>query len=137
MEPAALYPALRHLHISLVLVSGAFFALRGQAVLRGQAWPMRPGVRRLSYGIDTALLAAALGLLALLDLNPFTTPWLTTKIALLLLYIVLGTLALKRARTPEAKRRFFIAALACYGFMLSVAVTRSPLGALRWLGFSG
>lgn len=134
MEAATLYPALRHLHIGLVLTSGALFALRGLAVLRGQAWPMRQGVRRLSYGIDTGLLSAALGLLWLLQLNPFATPWLATKIALLLVYIVLGTLALKRAPTPRAKRRFFVAALACYGFMLSVALTHSPLGLLQRLG---
>jgi uncharacterized membrane protein SirB2 len=133
-ELAAFYSAIRFTHISLVLISGALFALRGLAVLGGQAWAMRRAVRLLSYGIDTGLLSAALLLLIILHLNPFATPWLLTKIALLLLYIVLGTLALKRARTPLVRRYCFVAALLCYGFMLSVALTHSPRGALLWLG---
>jgi uncharacterized membrane protein SirB2 len=133
-ELASLYPSVRLTHISLVLVSGALFALRGLAVLQGRTWPMQRAVRVLSYGIDTTLLSAALVLLAILNLNPFVTPWLLAKIMLLLLYIVLGTLALKRARTLQVRRYCFVAALLCYGFMLSVALTHSPMGALRWVG---
>lgn len=131
---ASLYPALRHTHIAMVLLSGALFAARGLGVLRGQAWSMHRAVRLASYGIDTLLLGAALGLLWVLGLNPFAVPWLATKITLLLLYIVLGSLALKRARTAAGRRANYLAALLCYGFMLSVALTHSPLGALRWAG---
>jgi uncharacterized membrane protein SirB2 len=134
IELAAWYPAVRLTHISLVLISGTLFALRGLAVLSGHAWAMQLAVRRLSYSIDTGLLAAAVLLLVILNLNPFVTPWLLTKIVLLLLYIVLGTLALKRARTSQVRRYCFVAALLCFGFMLSVALTHSPRGALRWFG---
>ena len=133
-ELAAWYPAVRLTHISLVLISGTLFALRGLAVLGGHAWAMHRAVRRLSYCIDTGLLSAAILLLLVLHLNPFVTAWLLTKIVLLLLYVVLGTLALKRARSPQLRRYCFVAALLCYGFMLSVALTHSPLGALRWFG---
>ena len=118
-----------------MLASGALFALRGLAVLQGQVWAMRRSVRLLSYSIDTALLGAALLLLAILGLNPLSTPWLLTKLALLLLYIVLGSLALKRARTALTRLASYLMALLCYGFMLTVALTHSPLGVLRWLGF--
>jgi uncharacterized membrane protein SirB2 len=133
IELAGFYPLTRLAHISLVLASGALFALRGLAVLQGQTWAMRRAVRLLSYGIDTALLATALLLLAILGLNPLTTSWLLTKLALLLIYIVLGSLAIKRARTALARLASYLAALLCYGFMLSVARTHSPLGALNGL----
>jgi uncharacterized membrane protein SirB2 len=136
-ELAAFYPALRLAHISLVLASGTLFALRGLAVLQGQPWAMQRAVRRLSYGIDTALLGAALLLLVILGLNPLLIPWLFTKLGLLLVYIVLGSLALKRARSRQLRQYCLLAALLCYGFMLSVALTHSPWGALRWLGLSG
>ena len=135
-ELAVFYPAIRLTHISLVIISGSLFALRGLAVLQGHTWPMQRAVRVLSYCIDTGLLGAAVLLLLILQLNPFVTPWLLTKIVLLLLYIALGTLALKRARTPHIRRRCLFAALLCFGFMLSVALTHSPLGALRWFGLS-
>ncbi|KRI01336.1 hypothetical protein AO057_09215 [Curvibacter sp. PAE-UM] len=83
---------------------------------------------RVSAIIDTGLLAAALRLLWELRLNPLVTPWLQVKLVVLLLYIGLGMLALKYARRREAKALCYIGALACYGFMVSVALTHSPWG---------
>ncbi len=123
-----LYPQVRLAHIGLVLISGILFAARGVGVLVGAPWSMAPVVRRMSYTIDTALLGAALLLLYVLDINPFVVPWLSTKIALLLAYIVLGTLALKRARTPRVRLLCFLTALLCFGFMLTVARAHHPLG---------
>lgn len=128
------YLPIRHTHITLVLASGALFALRGLGVLAGLRLAMAAPVRYLSYGIDTALLAAGIALLAILHLNPLTTPWLATKLGLLLAYIVLGSLALRRARRRTAKARYYLLALACFGFMYSVARAHHPLGFLHeWL----
>lgn len=133
MDPSLVYAHLRTTHITLVLVSGALFALRGLGVLRAHTWPMAPGVRRLSYGIDTALLLAAVGLLQILHLNPLVEPWLQVKLLALLAYIVLGSFALKRARSPRARLVYLVAALACYGLMLVTARTHDPWGFLRLL----
>lgn len=128
MTLTELYPVIRWTHIGLVLTSGTLFAARGLGVLLGAQWGMTLGVRRLSYTVDTALLSAALLLLYILDLNPFAVPWLSTKIALLLAYIVLGTFALKRARTERMRLVFYIASLLCFAFMLTVARAHHPLG---------
>lgn len=128
MTLSELYPVIRWTHIGLVLTSGTLFAARGLGVLLGAQWSMTAGVRRLSYAVDTALLSAALLLLYILDLNPFAVPWLSTKIALLLVYIVLGTFALKRARTARMRLVFYIASLLCFAFMLTVARAHHPLG---------
>jgi uncharacterized membrane protein SirB2 len=133
MNLSELYPLARTAHISLVVTSGALFATRGVAVWMGASWAMAPGLRRLSYAIDTALLGAALLLLAILDLNPFVVPWLGTKIGLLLLYIVLGSLALKRAPTRRLRAASLVAALLCFGFMVSVALAHNPFGILAGL----
>ena len=130
MTLSELYPVIRWTHIGLVLTSGTLFAVRGLGVLLGAQWSMTAGVRRLSYAVDTALLSAALLLLYILDLNPFAVPWLSTKIALLLVYIVLGTFALKRARTARMRLVFYIASLLCFAFMLTVARAHHPLGLL-------
>jgi uncharacterized membrane protein SirB2 len=124
------YPALRHLHMGLAFTSGALFAVRGAAVLARQRWPLHPVLVRISAIIDTGLLAAALRLLWELRLNPLLTHWLQVKLAVLLLYIMLGMLALKYARKREAKALCYIGALACYGFIVSVALTHSPWGLL-------
>lgn len=127
-------PALRHLHTGLAITSGALFALRGAALLAGQRWPRHWVARRLSVIADAGLLGAALRLLWELRLNPLVTPWLQVKLLLLPLYIGLGLLALQYARKKRQRRLGYFAALACYGFMLSVAMTQSPWGILRWVG---
>lgn len=131
MNLIELYPQVRLTHIGLVLSSGILFTMRGVGVLLGARWSMLVPVRRLSYCIDTALLGAGLLLLHILDINPFYVPWLATKLSLLLLYIVLGTLALKRAPTQQLRLLSFVVALLCYAYMLSVAVAHNPLGFLR------
>lgn len=123
-----LYPLVRHAHVGLVAVNGVLFALRGIGVLAGAGWSMRRPVRLLSQAIDTALLGAALLLLHLLQLNPFVIPWLATKLALLAVYIVLGSFALKRASSGRARALCFAAALSVFVFMIGVALAHHPLG---------
>lgn len=129
------YPHIKTTHIALVVTSGLLFALRGAAVLAGHTWPLHGALRLGSVVIDSALLAAGVVLWSLLGLQPVRDPWLGAKLVLLVLYIVLGSLALKRAHTARARALALAAALACYLFMVSVAVAHHPLGALsRWLG---
>ena len=100
MSLAPWYVYIKSLHIGLISASGVLFFVRGVAVLTGQHWPMRKPWCRLSYAIDTLLLSAGVTLWAILSLGPIQNPWLGTKLLLLLLYIVLGSLALKRAPIP-------------------------------------
>lgn len=132
-----LYLAIKHAHIALVGLSGALFAARGLGVLAGAAWPMTAWARRLSVAIDVLLLAAGITLWSLLGLNPARDHWLGTKLALLLLYIVLGSLALKRGRTRTHKALFLLPALAVFGFMVTVARGHHPLGLLALAASSG
>ena len=129
------YPQIKWVHIACVLASGALFALRGLLVQAGHAGAAQwAPVRWLSYAIDTTLLTAALMLVSILPGALFANGWLTTKLVLLVVYVVLATLALKRARTPRARRVFFIAALLTYLYMLGVARMHHPLGWLHgWI----
>ena len=134
MAWADFYPLIKASHVGLVMLSGGLFAGRGVGVLLGATMPMSPVVRRCSQVIDTALLVAALLLLATLQLNPFTSPWLLAKLVLLVAYIGFGILALRRAPTLAGKGLAFAAALLCFVMMLIIASTRDPLGFLRIVG---
>jgi uncharacterized membrane protein SirB2 len=125
---AALYPWLLPAHIGLVSTSVALFAARGLGVLAGQAWPLQPAARGLAPVIDSLLLLAGGTLWWLRQLNPTQDHWLLAKLVLLIVYIVLGMLALQRAPTRAAKAACFVAALAVVGFMASIAVAHHPLG---------
>ncbi len=127
------YLVLRQLHIGLVTLSGAFFLLRGLAVLAGARWALQVPARVASVLVDSALLVAGAALAWALRLNPLGVPWLGTKLALLVLYVLLGTMALKRARTTASRIGWLLAACGCFGFMVTVALAHHPLGALAWL----
>ncbi|WP_020656570.1 SirB2 family protein [Massilia niastensis] len=121
------YYALKHIHMGFAVLSGAFFLVRGLWMLSGSARLQQRWVRIAPHVIDTLLLASAVGLALWSSQYPFQAPWLSAKVVALVAYIVLGTIALKRGRTPQVRAAAFVAALACFGYIAAVAVTRNPL----------
>lgn len=90
-------------------------------------------LRRLSVMIDSLLLAAAIVLTTIIHQYPFMQAWLTVKVVLLVVYIVLGIFALRRGRTRAIRGACFVAAIAVFLFIVSVAFTHSPLGVFATL----
>jgi uncharacterized membrane protein SirB2 len=129
-----LYPEIKWVHVAAVLTSGGLFALRGLAMLCGARWFMAAPLRYLSYTVDTVLLTAALMLATMLHQYPFVHAWLTVKVLLLVLYVVLGSYALKRAATRTVRAWCFAAALLVYAFIISVARAHDPRGVFALLG---
>jgi uncharacterized membrane protein SirB2 len=128
------YPQVRAVHIGAALLSVALFSLRGAGVLARARWPMTPPLRYLSYGIDTVLLTAALMLLSMLPGAVFANHWLTVKLGLLLLYVVLGSLALKRGRSRRVRAVCFGAAVTVIALVFGIARMHQPLGWLAAVG---
>jgi uncharacterized membrane protein SirB2 len=124
------YPQIKTAHIAAVMASGLLFLLRGAAVQVGASWAMAAPLRYLSYLIDTVLLTAALMLATILRQYPFVHGWLTAKVVLLVIYIALGSFALKRGRTQAVRTSCWIAALLVYLFIVSIARTHDPLGVI-------
>lgn len=125
---AAFFPQILWLHISCVIASGSLFFTRGAMMLAGSSAANHRALRYLSYVIDTTLLVAALLLVSIIHQYPFVQAWLTVKVVMLVIYIMLGVFALRRGRTRAQRAAFFIAAIAVFLFIVSVARTQSPLG---------
>ena len=89
-------------------------------------------VRIVPHVVDTVLLASALWLAWQLGADG-TRGWLWAKVAGLVAYVALGTIALKRGRTRGARIAAFAAALATFGYIVSVAIAKSPLSFLARL----
>lgn len=130
------YAQIKWVHVAAVISSGSLFALRGLLVLAGQSrWAMTPLLRYLSYMIDTVLLTAALMLLTILPSAIFSNGWLHVKIALLVVYVLLGTFALKRGRTVRMRAVCYMLAVLVFSSMITIARSHHPYGfALRWFG---
>lgn len=122
------YLGLRYAHIGLALLSVTIFILRGGLMLADSPARHTPWLRYPSMFVDTLLLTAALMLTSVIHQYPFATGWLTMKVVLLVVYVVLGSVALKRGRTRPIRAVAFVAALLTVGFIFTVARAHHPLG---------
>ncbi len=118
---------LKYLHLGCVAISGAGFALRGIWMLQASPLLARRWVRITPHLVDTALLASALGLMLLSGQYPLQQDWLTAKILGLIVYIVLGSIALKRGPTWQIRVAAFGGALLVFAYIVAVAITKSVL----------
>ncbi len=128
-----MYLALKHFHITCVVLSIAGFTLRGWWSITGSALLRARLTRVAPHIVDSCLLASAIALAWMAGFVPFVDGWLTAKIFGLLAYIGLGAVALQPARPRTQRALAFAGALAVYAYIVSVAITKSPLG---WLALA-
>ena len=122
------YLLLRNVHIGCAVLTIALFVLRGALMLAESPRLHGPLLRYLPHVVDTVLLTSALMLTTVIHQYPFSTGWVTMKVVLLVAYIVLGSIALKRGRTKSIRVAALVAALATIGFLVTVARAHHPLG---------
>lgn len=80
--------------------------------------------RILPHIIDTLLLLSAIALVVMSRQYPIVVGWVTIKIVLLVMYIVLGTLALKRGKTRQKRIGFLVASLLTVAAIFVVAAVK-------------
>ncbi len=122
------YPEMRLLHVACVAASGTLFTVRGLMRIANLALANHWTLRWTSYVVDTALLSAAIGLTLALHQYPFVNAWLTAKAVLVPLYVVLGIVALKRARSALGRSAAFLGALVTFAYIVGVALAHDPAG---------
>ncbi|PIE40900.1 MAG: regulator SirB [Gammaproteobacteria bacterium] len=125
-----MYTVMKHAHIMFALISGILFLIRGIWMLVDSPRLMQRWVKIVPHIIDTLLLMFAVGLMMQIHQYPFVHGWLTAKVVALLVYIVAGTVALKRGKTKMIRAAAFGFSLLCYLYILSVAFNHHSLGAL-------
>ena len=114
-------------HVASVVISGALFVYRYARLSMRPDQPLPKALKVLPHVNDTVLLSCAIGMLALIRLNPFTTPWLLAKIVALVLYIALGTVCM---RSPPGSRRqavSFVAAISVFAYIVLVGLSKHTI----------
>jgi len=119
------YVIFKHLHMTAVALSGLLFMVRGLWLLQGSTQLQAKWIKITPHVIDTLLLVSAIAMLVVAQQFP---AWVHVKITLLIVYIGLGLMAFKKAKTQGQKLTFLLAAVAVYVFLISVALTKSPAG---------
>ncbi|MDO8293856.1 MAG: SirB2 family protein [Gallionella sp.] len=118
---------LKAIHVSCAVISFALFFLRGiwsfnSSPIMRQGW-----VKIVPHVVDTLLLVSALALAFTIQQYPFVDAWLTAKFFGLVLYILLGTIALKYGKTKAVRVSAWLAALAVFAYIVLVAKQHNPL----------
>lgn len=106
------YLALKHMHVTFVVLSVIFFIVRFFWLQKKPAMLEAKIVKIAPHVIDTLLLISAIGLMKITSQYPFVMDWLTLKLGFVILYIVAGFHCLKKAQqTKQQYFSFFVAIL--------------------------
>jgi uncharacterized membrane protein SirB2 len=118
---------LKALHLSCVVLSFSLFFLRGLWLMSGSPIIKQRWIKIAPHSIDTVLLTSAILLAWQLGYTPSNSPWLAAKIVALLLYIGLGVLAFRFAKTNAMRLSAWLAALLTFSYIVAAAITHDPL----------
>ena len=120
------YTNLKTLHIACVILTYSLFFARGILMVARPPALQARWARVMPHIVDSVLLAAAIGMLVIAQLNPLRSPWLVAKIVGLLLYIGIGTVALKRGRTLRVRLTAWLLAQVVLLYIVAVAFVKNP-----------
>jgi uncharacterized membrane protein SirB2 len=122
-----MYLAIKHLHITLAIISISSFVIRGALKLLGSRLLRIKWVRILPHIVDTLLLGCGVYMAFALGIKPGNTPWLAAKLTALLAYIGFGLITLRLAKTNNIRGIAYGLAIASFTYMFLVAKTRMPI----------
>lgn len=124
---AEYFPILKAVHVGCVIVSGGFFFVRGLWMIYRPALLKRAWVRVAPPVVDTALLLSAVAMMGIIGQYPWTHAWLGAKVTAVVVYIGLGMVAITYGKSRRARIAAWLASLAVFGYIVSVALTHRPL----------
>jgi len=120
----------KEIHVATALISISVFIVRFYWMIIGSHLLKIKPVRIIPHVNDTVLLISAIALAIQLEVYPFIDQWLTAKVIALLIYILLGTIALKRGKKKSIRIGAGFGAILTFIFIASVAGSKSSAGFL-------
>ena len=121
-----MYWPLKYAHLALALLSLTGFLLRGFWMIRASPLLDRRATRTVPHVVDTLFLLSGVALVLTLSLPVMQSPWLLAKFAGLVVYVVLGAIALRRGPTLAVRQIAFVGALSAFAYIVGAAVSKSP-----------
>ena len=118
---------LKYLHVTCAVLSITGYTVRGVWMMRDSLWLQKKWVRVAPHIVDTLLLVAGILLALRIRQYPFIQGWLTAKVLALIAYIVVGAVGLKYGKTRKIRIAAWLLAIAIFGYIVLVALTRQVL----------
>ena len=121
------YLLLKMIHVSSVVISYSLFFLRGIWLMQDSNNLRQRWVKVLPHVIDTILLTSAIALAVLIQQDPLNNAWLTAKVIGLLIYILLGMIAIRFGKKKKTRIAAWIGAQCVFIYIVLVALSKNPL----------
>jgi uncharacterized membrane protein SirB2 len=130
IEPMSLFLLLKTIHLTCAILSISGFLVRGYWMLTGSPLLQARVTKILPHLVDTILLVSAVWMTIIIQQFPFVNAWLTAKLMALVVYIVFGTVALKRGKTKGIRTLSLFGAVSVFFYIVAVALAHDPLANL-------
>jgi uncharacterized membrane protein SirB2 len=117
---------MKNLHMTFALLSITGFVIRGYWMMRSSPLSEHRLTKIAPHVIDTLFLATGIAMVINLQLAVLQNHWLLAKFAGLIVYIVLGAIALRHGRTLKVRALAFTGALLAFTYIVNTAITKSP-----------
>lgn len=121
------YFLIKHLHVTSAVLSILFFVVRAWWSVRESPLLQTRVVKIAPHIVDTVLLVCGVLLAAMI--GP-AQPWILAKIIALVFYIGVGTVAIKRGKTPASRAVAAVFAVVIFVYIVGVAIRHNPMS---WL----
>ena len=118
---------IKTIHVATVFFSILLFVSRGFWVYILNRQQLARWLKIVPHVNDTVLLVTGITLAIQVQQYPLVHSWLTVKIICLLIYILLGMVAMKWQVSTKAGLFSWIAAILVFLYMISVALNKNPL----------
>lgn len=120
------YEFVKYIHVTAITLSISGFIFRVLLKLNDSPYQTKYWFKKLPHKVDIILLASALTMVYILGVNPFTTFWIAEKIIGLLIYIMLGMVALRWGKTKNIKIMAAGLAVMVFSYIVYVAHYKAP-----------
>ncbi len=118
---------MKNLHMTFAILSIAGFVVRGYWMMRASPLSEHRLTKITPHVVDTLFLATGIAMVVNLQLAIMQNEWLLAKFVGLIVYIVLGAIALRRGRTLKIRVTAFAGALLAFAYIVNTAITKSPI----------
>ena len=123
----SVYEIIKNIHVLTAIISITGFILRGIWMIKSPTYLQNRWVIVAPHINDTLLLVSAIFLVVLSAQYPGPIAWVNAKIIALLVYIILGTIALKRGSTKAIRIIAWCAAILVFSYIFVVANSKTVL----------
>jgi|Laugrespbdmm15sn_2_1035079.scaffolds.fasta_scaffold46637_2 uncharacterized membrane protein SirB2 len=120
-----MYLTVKTIHMTCALISLTGFLFRAYLMLIESKWQHHKLVLVLPHVIDTFFLLSGATMAFMVNFGFFSQIWLTTKVTLLMLYLLFVSLTLNRGKTRRIRIASFFLAIFTFGYIVGIAVNKS------------